>query len=155
MCSIADLIQKGLSPSELNDFSVRYLGDEGIGIDGYLLETATGKGLSQGEVESGYFCKIKKYRKEKEEPDEEIIHAKRVFPESRPELIQVLLERLGIDFDVIGLMRTLSFLDSPTASKDRFVHTKKIIDQINEQIFPLKFGDFVFNLNTQPIIIKL
>jgi len=58
------LIQKGLPSSALNDFSVRYLGDEGFRIDGYLLETATGEELAQ-EQESDYFCRINRYRKEK------------------------------------------------------------------------------------------
>lgn len=153
--SIADLTQMGLSPSNLNDFSVRYVGDEGYRIDGYLLETATGKELAQ-ESKSNYFCRINRYRKEKEEPEEEVVPAEKVFPESRPELIQTLLERLGIGFDIIRLIRSLSFLDSPTPFTDRFVQTMKRIEEfIASAMFPLKFGGFSFELDRQPVIIKL
>jgi len=79
-----------------------------------------------------------------------------VFPESRPELIQKLLEMLAIDFDITRLLRSLSFLDSPTPSKDRLVQTMKIARALEEnEIFPLKFGDFVFKMEAQPVIIKL
>lgn len=153
--SIANLIQRGVLPSHLIDFSVRYESGEGFRIDGYLLETATGKELSQG-LKSDYFCRINRYRKEKEEPVEEIVPAKNVFPESRPELLQSLLERLGIDYSIIRVVRSLSFLDSPTPSTDRFVRTMKIVEEFNDSgIFPLKFGGFLFKLDKQPIIIKL
>lgn len=153
--SIADLIQKGLSPSDLNEFSVRYIGSEERGIDGYLLDTATGKELAQ-ELKSKYFCRINRYRKEKEEPEEEIVPAEKVLPESRPELIQTLLQALEIDFDVIRHIRSLSFLDSPTPSTDRFVQTMKRVEElIDSGVFPLEFDGFSFELDRRPIIIKL
>lgn len=153
--SVADLIHRGIPPSSLNDFSVRCIGDEGFRIDGYLTETATGKALAQ-ESNSDYFCRINRYRKEKGEPEEEIVPAKNVFSESRPELIQTFLGRLGIDFDIIRLIRSLSFLDSPTPSLDRFVQTMNRVDELNSSgIFPLKFGKFSFELNKQPIVLKL
>jgi len=153
--SIADLVQKGISPSCLSDFSVRYIGDEGFRIDGYLVETATGKELAQ-ESNSSYFCRINRYRKEKEEPEEETVPAEGVFPESRPELIQEFLKILGIEFDLIRLVRSLSFLDSPTPSLDRLVQTIKRVEELNSSgIFPLKFDGFSFGLDKQPIILKL
>jgi len=153
--SIADLIQRGISPSYLNDFSARYIDDEGFRIDGYLVETATGKELAQ-KPNSSYFCRINRYRKEKEEPEEEIVPAERVFPESRPELIQEFLERLGIDFGLIRLMRSLSFLDSPTPSLDRLVQTiRRVEELVTSGVFPLKFDGFSFNLDNQPIVLKL
>ncbi|TET19798.1 hypothetical protein E3J74_04845 [Candidatus Bathyarchaeota archaeon] len=155
VCSIAYLVQKGLPFSVLNDFSVRYLRDKGYRIDGYLLETSTGEELAQ-EQKSEYFCRINRYRREEKEPEEEIVNAERVFPESRPELIQRLLRMLRIDFDVLRLTRSLSFLDSPTPSKDRLAQTMKIVKKLKEnEIFPLEFGDFAFKIEMQPIIIKL
>jgi hypothetical protein len=153
--SIADLIRRGIPPSYLNSFSVRYIGSEGFRIDGYLIETATGKDFTQ-EPNLSYFCRINRYRKVKEEPEEEIVLAERVFPESRPELIQEFLKILGIEFDLIRLVRSLSFLDSPTPSLDRFVQTiKRVEELISLGVFPLQFDGFSFELNKQPIILKL
>lgn len=147
-CSIDYLARKGIDASELNDFSVHYTSGEMYGIDGYLISTE--KGSSEE-----YICKIKRYRKTEDEPPEEIISANKVFPEPRPELIQRFLERLGLSYDVIGLQRSLSFLDSKTASKDRFRATLDIVNRLSEEgVFPLEFGGFIIKVKTQPMIIK-
>jgi len=147
-CSIYDLMQKGIPAHELNDFPVRYATPENIGIDGYLIDTFKG---SQEE----FVCKVKKYRKVENESQEEIISADRVYPESRPELLQKFIAGLGSSYSIIDLQRRLSFLDSATASRDRFLATLDMIARLSKEVFPLKFGDFVVNVKAQPIIIKL
>jgi hypothetical protein len=153
MSSIAHLIQRGLIASDL-EFPVRYKTEESFRIDGYLLDTAIGTEFDQN-LEPTYFCKIKRYRVKKDEPSEDIVSAETVFPESRPELIQRLLEKLGIYYNIIKLQRNLSFIDSRTASKDRFAETIRIVNGIQSEIFPLAFGDFLAKLNPKPIIIKM
>jgi len=147
-CSIHDLVMKGIPAHELNSFPVRYATTEKIGVDGYLIDTF--KGPNEGLV-----CKIKRYRQVADKPLEEIISAEKVYPESRPELIQRFIVRLGSSYDVIDLQRRLSWLDSKTASKDRFLATLDIVATLSKEVFPIKFGDFVVNVKTQPIIVKL
>jgi len=56
---------------------------------------------------------------------------------------------------LIAKQRELSFLDSKTASKDRFRKTLKIVNALKKNVFPLNFGDWEINLETTPIVIKL
>lgn len=141
-CSVEYLIKSGINPDKLKDFSVRYKGDEGR-VDGYLIET-----IAEREC---YLCRIKNYREFKEET----IPAGRVFPEPKPELIQYIIELLNRNFDLITKQRELSFLNSKTASKDRFYKTLEIATMLKKSIFPINFGDWEVNLETTPIVIKL
>jgi hypothetical protein len=147
-CSIHNLVQKGIPLDELDDFSVRYDIANENGINGYLIDTFK---TSTEEV----FCKLKGYRKVEGKPQEEIIAPDKVFPEARPELLQKFILRLGSSYSIIDLQRRLSYLDSTTASRDRFRATLDIVTKLSEEIFPLKFGNFVVNVKVQPIIVKL
>ena len=147
-CSIHDLAQKGIKVDELNDFPVRYDTLEEDGIDGYLIGTVQ-------KSAKKYECKVKGYRKIEGKSQEETIAAHKVFPECRPELLQRFVTRLGSSYSIIDLQRRLSFLDSATASKDRLLATLDVINKLSNEVFPLKFGDFVINVKSQPIIIKL
>jgi len=142
-CSVEYLLSQGLDQSFLSDFSVSYSGEEGKRIDGYLIETVEENGVN--------FCLIKNFR----DFAEVKIQAERVFPEPRPELIQMLLDRLGRNFDVISLQRKLSFLDSKTASKDRLMRTLEIVQKLRQEIFPLEFGEFKVDLEDAPVVVKL
>lgn len=147
-CSIEDLVNKGIKPGELNDFSVSYLTEDRKRIDGYLLETLWERNEAE---ESILICKIKNFRDfiEVSEP------AWSVFPEARPEVIQELLNKLNRDYDVVGLQRKISFLDSKTASRDRLLKTMEIITQLQKDVFPLRFGEFEVNIEIEPIIVRL
>ena len=67
----------------------------------------------------------------------------------------MILNELGMDFDVISLQRKLSFLDSRTASKDRLIRTLEIIKRLKQEIFPLEFGEFKIALEDSPMVVKL
>lgn len=141
-CSLEYLIKSGINPDKLKDFSVRYKGAEGR-VDGYLIET-----IAEREC---YLCRIKNYREFKEET----VPAGTVFPEPKPELIQHIIELLNRNFDLITKQRELSFLNSKTASKDRFYKTLEIANMLKKSIFPINFEDWEVNLETTPIVIKL
>ncbi|RLE79748.1 MAG: hypothetical protein DRJ51_07160 [Thermoprotei archaeon] len=144
-CSIQDLIERGVDIAKLSDFSVSYKGENSYGVDGYLIET-----LIERDSRTSFLCRIKDYR----EFTEELVPADRVRPEPRPELIQYLLRCLNIEFDVIKMQREYSFLESKTASKDRFLKTLKIVKEL-KKLFPIKFGDFEVDIQTEPIIVKV
>jgi len=142
-CSISYLLSRGFNQSLLSDLSVSYSEEKGKKIDGYLIETIREDNIS--------FCRIKNFR----DFIEVKIPADKVFPEPRPELIQVILNELGRDFNVISLQRRLSFLDSKTASKDRLMRTLEIVQRLKQKIFPLEFGEFRVELEDNPMVIKL
>ncbi|MCS7365261.1 MAG: hypothetical protein NDF54_07495 [archaeon GB-1867-035] len=142
-CSIDYLLSQGFDRSLLSDFSVSYSGEEGKRIDGYLIETV--------EESNVNLCRIKKFR----DFTEVKILANNVFPEPRPELIQMILDGLGRNFNVISLQRKLSFLDSKTASKDRLMRTLEIVQRLKEEVFPLEFGEFKVELEDNPVVVKL
>jgi hypothetical protein len=142
-CSIKYLIDAGINSDKLKDFSVRYKRKEGWQIDGYLVET-----VAEREC---LLCKVKNYREFKEE----VLSADVVFPEPKLELIQHFLEILGRNFDLVAKQRELSFLNSKTASKDRFYKTLEIVNELKKNIFPLNFGDWKIDLETTPIVVKL
>jgi hypothetical protein len=142
-CSIKYLVDAGINSDKLKDFSVRYKRKEGGRIDGYLVET-----VAEREC---LLCKVKSYREFKEE----VLPADVVFPEPKPELIQYFLELLGRNFDLVAKQRELSFLNSKTASKDRFYKTLEIVNELKKNIFPLNFGDWKIDLETTPIVVKL
>jgi hypothetical protein len=142
-CTIKYLIDAGINPDKLKDFSVRYKRKEGGRIDGYLVETVVEREC--------FLCKIKNYREFKEE----ILPADSVFPEPKPELIQHFLLLLGRNFDLIEKQRELSFLNSKTASKDRFYKTLEIVNSLKKSVFPLNFGDWKVDLEITPIVVKL
>jgi len=143
-CSIKYLIESGVSQEKLKDFSVRYGGGESGRIDGYLIET-----IAEREC---FLCRVKNYR----EFREEILPADKVFPEPKPELIQHLLALLNRNFDLIAKQRELSFLNSKTASKDRFHKTLEIVNMLkSKNIFPICFRDWQIDLETTPIVVKL
>ena len=146
--SIDYLLSQGVAPDRLCDFSVRYRSQEGKRIDGYLIETSQGNAFDS-RFGSDFLCKVKSYR----EFEEQIIPPSHVYPESRPELIQRILDNLNRRFSVISLQRQHSFLNSRTASKERLKRTLKIIRQLQE-IFPLKFGEFKVILENEPVRIK-
>ena len=147
-CTIHDLAARGIPAEELHDFPVRYLAADKTGIDGYLIDTSKRK-------DKGYSCKVKTYRRVEQTSSEETINGDRVFPESRPELIQRFLSRLGVSYSVISLQRQYSFLDSRTASRDRFLSTLDTINVLSKEVFPLEFGDFTVTVKTQPVVVKL
>jgi hypothetical protein len=146
--SIHYLIQKGIPVAELNDFSVRYDTEDQSGISGYLLSSNE---VSPGEV----YCKIKRFRNVGSKIQEETVNADKVFPESRPELLQKFVDKQGSHYSIIDLQRKMSFLDSKTASRDRFMSTLDIVTTLSQEIFPLKFGNSIAGIKTQPIVIKL
>lgn len=145
--SVGQLIQRGVSPIQLSDFSVTFsIEEESKRIDGYLTEVIK----QESEGATSFACKIKSYRDfaEVQAP------ADSVFPESRPELIQELLSRLDMEYDVVALQRQLSFLDSKTASRDRLLKTLEIVKQLQSEIFPLQFGGFKVELEAEPVVIR-
>lgn len=146
--SIDYLLNQGVAPDVLSDFSVRYRGEEGKNVDGYLVETAEGNTFDD-RLGSDFLCRVKSYREFKGG----LIPPSRVYPESRPEVIQRILDNLNRNFSVISLQRQYSFLNSKTASKERLKRTLAIIGQFGE-IFPLEFGGFKVILESGPIRIK-
>ena len=143
-CTIAQLLKEGVSLADLADFSVSYRSDEGYRIDGYLIET---KVVDSGQA----LCKVKSYRDFKQEN----IPAEDVLPEPKPELIQRLIEHMNRQFNVIALQRRYSFLDSSTASRDRLMRTREIVKGLRENVFPLRFGEFEINLDSEPVVIRV
>jgi hypothetical protein len=148
-CSLEQLIEKGAQQDQITDFSITYspLGQKAR-INGYLLgvlsrRTDDGNGI--------LVCRIKDYRSFAEV----LVPAHCVFPEARAELIQELLRKIGIEYDVVGLQRKLSFLDSKTASRDRLLKTLEIVRELKSEAFPLKFGEFEVDLEAEPIVIRL
>lgn len=146
--SIDYLLNEGVAPHRLSDFSVRYRSQEGKNVDGYLVETAQGNTFD-GRLGSEFLCKIKSYR----EFEEQLIPPSRVYPESRPEVIQRILDNLDRRFNVISLQRQHSFLNTKAASKERLKRTLEIIRQLLE-VFPLEFGKFKVILEGDPARIK-
>ncbi len=142
--SIKDLVDKGVVLEILRDFSVFYKKDnENMERSGYLIETIN----ENGKIK----CKIKNY----DDFYEEKILAKEVFLEPKPEIIQMILNELKINFNVISLQRKLSFLDSKTASRDRFFKTLEIVKKLKQNIFPIKFGVFEVDIEDEPVIIRV
>jgi len=140
--TLAQYVQQGLPLLGLSGFSVKYDTDTYMGIDGYLIET-----LQNGIVK----CRIKNYRS----PDETLVDVNRVKPEPRPEVLQELGDKIGIDFDVIKLQRKLSLQGSPIPSRHRFEKTKELARLLAQEIFPLKFGNFTVEINASPVAIVI
>jgi len=143
-CTIGQLLEKGMSPADLSDFSVNYRREERYRIDGYLIETRIS---DSGQA----LCKVKNYRDFKQED----VPAENVLPEPKPELIQRVLEHLSRRFNVIALQRKQSFLDSFTASRDRLMRTLAIITELRRNVFPLRFGKFKVSLDSEPVVIRV
>ncbi|MHA1919936.1 MAG: hypothetical protein ACTSWX_09345 [Promethearchaeota archaeon] len=143
--SIYELIKLGINPETIKNFSVRYKNESTGGIDGYLIETK-----QQEQNNSEFYCKVKDYK------SFEVIdcNAKHTYPESRPELIQKFLNEMKLNFNVITLQRKESFLSSKTASLDRFQRTLDIINELKNEIFPITFGSYRIDLESDPIIVK-
>jgi hypothetical protein len=146
--SAAYLLEQGISPEKLSGFSVRFKDQEGMNIDGFLIATAPGNTF-ESRLEPDFLCQIKSYRDFKEE----LVPTSRVLPESRPEVLQALLDGLGRKSNVVLLQRQYSFLGSKTASLERLKRTLQIITQLQE-LFPLKFGEFKVTLEGEPARIK-
>ena len=146
--SIDHLLKEGFTPEQLSDFSVSFRDQEGFNIDGYLIKTAPGNNFEE-HLGEDFLCQVKNHRDFKEE----LVSTSRVVPESRPELIQTLLDALNRKFNVISLQRQYSFLNSKTASLERLKKTLEIITRIQE-IFPLEFGGFKVTLESEPARIK-
>ena len=142
-CTVKDLSRMGIDPKGLCDFSVKYLMEESSRIDGYLIETFY--------KEKNLLCRIKNYR----EFREDIVKAESVIPEPKPELLQQFLDLLEKNFDIINFQRELSFLNSKTASRDRFSKTLEMVNNLQKDVFPLEIGDFKVSLEAEPIVVKL
>lgn len=140
--TLAQYVQQGVSLSGLSGFSVKYDDDTYSGIDGYLIET-----LQNGVVK----CRIKNYR----ELNETLVDVNKVKPEPRPEVLQELGDKVGIDFGVIKLQRKLSLQDSPIPSRQRFEKTKELAAMVAREIFPMKFGNFTIEMNAAPVAIVI
>ncbi len=139
--SIQDLYEKGVPTNILKDFYVDVLDEEGEPDRAYLNAV-----LPEGNQVT---CKVINDYGEKTSAG---ILTK---PDSRPEVLQLFLNALTRNRDVEKLKRKLTFLDSPTASKDRFEKTIKILKEISQEISPLKFGDFEVRIEDSPAIIKV
>jgi hypothetical protein len=146
--SIDFLLKEGMNSESLSGFSVRYKEEGLYYIDGFLLSTAPGKTFDN-RLGSDFLCQIKSYRDFKEE----LVSPSVTFPESRPEVLQALLDGLGRNFNVVSLQRQHSFLNSRTASRDRLQRTLRIVTQLQDA-FPLNFGKFKVVLENQPARIK-
>lgn len=142
------LLGKGIVPEKLSGFSVRFKNESEYFIDGFLVATIQDASV-QGNPEASYLCQIKSYRDFKEET----VIASKVFPESRPEVLQSLLDAMSRKFNIVSLQRQYSFLNSRTASIDRLKKTLEIVKQLQE-IFPLNFGDFSISLEVEPARVK-
>jgi len=146
--SVEYLLKQGCNPSQLADFSVSYRGPEGRKIDGYLVRTASANNF-EGHLGEGFLCQVKNHRNFKEE----LLSPSVVYPESRLELMQTLLDVLNRKFNVISLQRQHSFLNTKTASLERLKKTLTIVARLQE-IFPLEFGGFKVTLENEPVRIK-
>ena len=148
ICSIDYLIQQGIDVGILANFSVVYWDQKGDKLAGFLIET-TPRDRIDARSGSTPVCRIR----ERKEFKEESIIPNNVYPESRPETLQRILNNLGRSFDVVSLQRKYSFLDSKTASKDMLAETFNIIEKLSD-VFPLRFGGFLVTLEPEPIRIK-
>lgn len=146
--SIEYLLKQGCNPHQLADFSVSYRSSEGRRIDGYLVRTASANSF-EGHLGEDFLCQVKNHRDFKEE----LLSPSAVYPESRPELIQTLLDVLNRKFNVISLQRQHSFLNAKTASLERLRKTLTIVAGM-QVIFPLEFGGFKVTLENEPVRIK-
>ena len=145
---VDQLVQMGINPNHMSDFSVSYKKEGEKRIDGYLLETIRNP--------SGLACRVRTYREDDESVSEETVDASITVPEPKPELIQKFLQDLRSNFDVVSFQRKFSFLDSKTPSRDRFAKTLEIVNNLSKLgIFPLQFGDFKVQLSTTPLIVKV
>ena len=146
--SIEDLVIKGIKLKLLRGYSVRFLHEDGFRISGYLLDTTRKNGNN--------FCIVRPYRPREDLDLSDIVEIKAssVFPESRPEVLESILNKIGSSSSIVRLVRRHSFLDSKTPSRDRIVETLKIVEKLDENIFPLNFGDFQVSLNKEPLIVK-
>ena len=117
-------------------------------MDGYLMQTAKGSAFDD-RFGADYLCKVKGYR----DFEIQLVPPSQVFPESRPELLQRILDNLQKGFNIIELQRHCSFLNSRTASKDRLKQTLDIARSLQE-VFPLEFGEFCVKLEGDPVSIK-
>ncbi|HWS99705.1 MAG TPA: Piwi domain-containing protein [Pyrinomonadaceae bacterium] len=133
--SIDALTRRGSNLTRLENQSVRIAGedsDKQEGIDGFLLETLAG-------AEGCQVCRIINVRTN----EQETVDATRVYLEPRPEIIRLVLLDLGIKYDVVGLAREKSFLNSSTAARDRFKKTQDIVRDFllkKAEVFPLNIG---------------
>ena len=117
--SIDTLMRRGSNVTRLENQSVRVAGEDterAEGIDGFLLETRAG-------TDGRQVCRIINVRTN----EQETVDASRVYLEPRPEIIRLALLDLGIKYDVVGLGREKSFLNSSAAARDRFKKTQDIV----------------------------
>ncbi|MDT5121321.1 MAG: hypothetical protein QOC96_803 [Acidobacteriota bacterium] len=133
--SIDTLMRRGSNVTRLENQSVRVAGEDterAEGIDGFLLETRAG-------TDGHQVCRIINVRTN----EQETVDATRVYLEPRPEIIRLALLDLGIKYDVVGLGREKSFLNSSAAARDRFKKTQDIVRDFlmkKAEVFPLKIG---------------
>jgi hypothetical protein len=127
----------------LRGFYVSYAHNGGR-LDGYLIETAV---AGNGE---GVRCTVRNGRTFQTEQ----LAGASVWPEGKPELLQLFLDRMGVKTSVVKLHQKLSFLHSNKPSLDRLDKTYKIVKYLSEKIFPLQVGNLLFKLETEATPIR-
>lgn len=136
--SLDDLLKMKVPLEVLRGFYVGYA-QNGNRLDGYLIETAI---ASDGVRVT---CRIRNERTF----ETEHVAAASVWPEGKPELLQVFLDRIGVRTSVVKLHQKLSFLHSNKPSLDRLDKTYKIAKYLSENIFPLHVGSLLFKLEAE------
>jgi len=141
--TISDLVNKRVPLADLEGFHVTFVND-GQNRRGYLVASQkSGDDIS-------LICTIR-VTDTGELLD---VTGGQVYPEARPELLQMFAEKVGIDCDITRLHRRLSYLDSTKSSADRLDQTLKVARYLAEKVFPLAFGGATFGLRTNPAPVR-
>src|SRR5439155_21878074 len=111
-------------------------------LEGYLLETHVERGEAR--------CLVRNFRTQKDHT----LTASEVFPESRPEILDLMLELLGRPKSAVRLVRQHSMITSKTASKDRLARTLAIAQELSETVFPLALAGESLKIDTEPAIVR-
>jgi hypothetical protein len=144
--SVADLVLRGVPPELFNGHAVKVhdlTAEQRGGIDFYLLDITR-------DLEGKVFCELCDARSS----TKEIKDGSVVYVEPRPELLQSIIDSLGIKFQVVDFQRQKSFLASPIASRERFGKTQEIVNDFlikREKAFPMDYHGFSIDLIGSPI----
>jgi hypothetical protein len=142
VASIQYLVEHGIEPSRCSDFSVYFSPVPESPLEGYLLSTEKEGGVVR--------CNVRGFL---DQPDVSL-GGEVVFPESRPELLDWVLEMLGRPVEAIQLLRQRSMISSRTASRDRLALTLDIAKRLASDVFPLDVGGTAVSLDVEPAIVR-
>lgn len=107
------------------------------------------QGWSHGKIMSleNDYCKVFIF----DTKTEELLPVTKVIPKLPVELIKRLLVQLGINYDLSKEIKRASFASDKNASRIRAEVTGNVIQDIFENVFPLKIGMAALTISAEPL----